>query len=318
VLSDRSTDNPIVLFGPANTGKTALVWALAERWKRAHRGKRVVLTTGTDFASEYRLAVQTDSLLDFREKYRGADLLVIDDVHMLVGKTKTQIELLHTLDSLADENRAVVATSRSNPMEIEGVAAGLAGRLVAGLTVPLSAPGPQAQREILKRLAQRYRVRLPKSVIDLLVTHLSEASQPPATVVQLDSTVDNLVRRAFENQSEIDSQLTQDYLQQSAGRNEPELRTITREVCRCFHLRVAELKGSGRQRRVVRARGVAMLLARRLTPHSLELLGRYFGNRDHTTVLHACRKTEELIQSDPAIRQAVDQILTQLTATSVG
>ena len=152
-------------------------------------------------------------------------------------------------------------------------------------------------------------------MVDLVASDALTDAMKPGTVPRLLQTLLRLEQFPFDRHASISEDDLRRCLQTSDGDHAPQLQSITKRVSKYFNLRSAELKGKTRQQRVVRARGVAMFLARQLTANSLETVGRHFGNRDHTTVLHACRKTESLIEEDPSIRQAVEDLKTELTAS---
>jgi chromosomal replication initiator protein len=308
--------SPLVFCGSTGTGKSLLAGGLAARWKRHAPATRVVLTTGADFARQFATALETNALDDFRRTYRDAAVLIIDDLHQLGGKTAAQQELIHTFDSLLRHQRRLVATLQQSPAETPTLATALASRLCGGLVVPLLTPGRAARRVIVERLLNKLGIKLPEPVLRLLANDRPDSPTQPATVPQLHGAVLQLANLAAKEDRPLDEHLARHCL---AARNTlcPQLRTIIRQVCQYFQLRAADLKGPTRQQRVVRARGVAMLLARQLTDKSLAQVGRHFGNRDHTTVMHACRKTESLLRSDPAIRQAVDELAAQLSVPSL-
>ena len=189
----------------------------------------------------------------------------------------------------------------------------LASRLNGGLTVPLVPPGPKARHVICRRLQVELGVTLPETVLQLVAEGAADANTPP-TVPQLRNAILQLANLAESEGRPLTEDLARCSLNSLEHTRQPQLRSITRQVCRYFQLKASDLKGPARHQRVVRARGVAMLLARQLTSKSLEQVGQHFGNRDHTTVMHACRKTESLLHSDPAIRRAVDELIAQLSA----
>jgi chromosomal replication initiator protein len=261
-----------------------------------------------DFARAYAHAVETDALNDFRAKHRQVSLLAIDDLHHLDGKEAAQLELTRTLDELRRRDGLLWAASRHAPGELNGMTPALASRLSEGLVVPLQPPAAAARRVILERLAKLHGVELPEPVVELLIRSSSGGSPLLATAPELNHALLQLRTESQLARRSIDASLARRIVDRQRANGQPSMEAITTAVCRYFNLTAAELKSPARRREVVRARGVAILLTRRLTDTSLEQLGRQFGGRDHTTVLHACRKTEALLKTDAAIRQAVDQI----------
>lgn len=307
--------NPILFHGASGTGKTFLARGLVHLWKSRNPELAAIITSGADFARDYADAVVTDSLPDFRQRFRSVGMLLIDDLDRLQEKIPAQNELVRTLDELERGVCQVLVTMKQAPLETAGLSPGLASRLSGGLSVPMTTPGQAGRRAILAQLLRLRGVKLTTEAIDLLVrsSPLAPAGAAPA-FADLNQLVVSLLALAHEHRGEFGVDDLQQWLaEQQAARAVP-LNSITRQVSKYFQLHVGDLKGPTRQQRVVRARGVAMLLARQLTGKSLEQVGRHFGNRDHTTVLHACRKTEELMSSDPEIRQAVDDLNKQLTA----
>jgi chromosomal replication initiator protein len=305
--------NPLVFFGPVGTGKSLLVQLIATRWKRDNKTARTLLTTGADLARDYAHAIETDSLPDLRSKYRRTSLLAIDDLHEIGEKTGAQNELVRTLDLMLTNQQRVVVTLPQSPAETAVLLPALASRLTGGLTVPLQPPGPDARRLILRSLVATRGFTLPQRVVDMVASDaLTDALKPP-TVPRLLQTLVRLEGFSSDGDTTLDEHQLRRLLQPTSDNDERQLQSITKQVSKYFNLRATELKGKTRQQRVVRARGVAMFLARQLTTSSLQNVGRHFGNRDHTTVLHACRKTESLLDTDPSIRQAVTDLTTQLS-----
>jgi chromosomal replication initiator protein len=223
-------------------------------------------------------------------------------------KTAAQNELVRTLDALVRRGAAVLVTSSRPLGEDAQLGAGLRSRLLSGLTVVLSAPGPPARRRLLRRLAAIHNVRISEAAIELLACHDSEVNAAQWTVPRLRQSLLQLGHSEQLGHYEVDEAQVRRYLDEQAQQDRPALRSISAAVAKYFALTSRELRGPSRRRHVVRARGVAMLLAWKLTGKSLGAVGRFFGKRDHTTVLHACRKTESLQQSDPEVAQAIDEL----------
>ena len=294
--------NPLVLYGPSGTGKSHLARGLAATWKSNFPQSRVAYTTAVDFAREMADAFETQAVEDFRARYRGVSLAVFEDVGELAAKPAAQEELMRTLDAVIQRGGQVVVTASSAPREIAGFSPALQSRLSAGLCVPLALPGPDTRLAILQRWSNLREVEMADSILKLLAEGLA------GTVPELLGAMLQLEVPAREEGRPIDAHQIRDFLSQRDSALRPKLRDIAALTARHFALRLSDLRGSSRRRPVVAARDVAIYLCRQLTRESLSRIGEYFGGRDHTTVLHACRKTEELLQADPAIRQAIDQL----------
>ncbi len=312
LFTETNHYSPLMFIGPSGTGKTLLASGLAERWRQQHPDHVVVSTCGADYARSLAYAMDTDSLAEWRAKAAGAELFVLDDFHQLQSKPTAQEELAHLLDRLIGSGCAVLVTALQVPNPSEGWLPGLCSRLAAGLTVPLLVPGESARRVLLRRMASLYAVPLSEAAIDLLVSGPSGVESYRLTVPQLNHAVVQLGHTAGRGVAAIDPEHIRLFWQEQPDLRQPTLRTIAVKVAKHFTLPLPELRGPSRRSKVVRARGLAMLLARTMTGASLEAIGRYFGDRDHTTVLHACRKTEASRVEDPSLAEAWDAVQEQL------
>jgi chromosomal replication initiator protein len=304
--------NPLVLYGPSGTGKSHLARGLAAAWKtRGHQ--RVVCTSAVDFARELAEAIETQAVEEFRAKHRSAALLVVEDLGMLAtrkaGKLNAQEELIHTLDALLAEDRQVIVTASAAPEELPGILPALASRLIAGLTIPLAPPGPEARLAILQQLAACRQSELPESAARALAEGLS------GTARELAGALMELEMRSPHRQGRIDLAAARQFLDRRNHARRPTLHQIALLTARHFSLRLSDLRSPARRRALVTARGVAVHLARRLTGETLERIGSYFGGRDHTTVLHSCRQIKTLMKDDSSIRQSVELLRETLWKT---
>jgi chromosomal replication initiator protein len=278
------------------------VRGIAATWKTNYPQTRVVYTTAVDFAREMGDAFEAQSVEDFRAIYRGAALAVFEDLGELAAKPAAQEELICTLDAILQRGGQVLATAPAAPQEIGGLAMALQSRLAAGLCLPLVPPGPDTRWAILQRWSALREIDLADSVLKLLAEGLA------GTVPELLGAMLQLEVPARQDGRSIDVRQIREFLSRRDEALRPKLRDIAALTARHFSLRLVDLRGASRRRPVVTARDVAIYLCRQLTRESLSRIGEYFGGRDHTTVLHACRKTEEQMEIDPAIQQAIDQL----------
>jgi chromosomal replication initiator protein len=301
--------NPLVLYGPSGTGKSHLAAGLAAAWTAHARRGEVICVTCIDFARELADAIESQAIDDFRAKYRRAAMAVFEDVAELAKKDAAQEEFIHTLDALLGEGAQVVVTARASPCEMAELRPRLRARLCAGLAVPLAPPGLETRLAILRRWAELRGIKASAHVLELLARGFK------GTVPQLAGAMLRLEIPARHNGKPIDAEAVRTLCSEADTCRKPSVREIAAATARHFSLRLAELRGSQRRRPIVVARGVAMLLARKLTEESLQQIGAYFARRDHTTVMHACQKTKELSGSDPAVRQALKQLERKLLQT---
>jgi chromosomal replication initiator protein len=292
--------SPLVIYGPSGSGKSHLAQGLARWWRAALPSASVLVTCGSELARDYAAALDRQQLGEWRAALRSHDLLVVEDLGQLTGKSSAQQELLHLLDDLAGSEAMVVVTTRGLPQQISTLLAGLRSRLSAGLAVPLVLPGPDARRTILERLAAARGLSLPKGILQSL------SGGPSVPVPALRGAI--LQLELAQRSGALDAGGLRRLLAEQPCSGGISLRDITVATARHFGLKMADLKSPSRRQTVVAARGIAIYLARLLTPHSLEKVGAYFGGRDHTTVLHGQRRTEKLMKRDPATRHAVAEV----------
>jgi chromosomal replication initiator protein len=308
ILARRLTPfNPLVLYGPSGTGKSHLARGIAATWKANFPQDRVVYTTAVDFARELKDAFDAQSVEDFRSRYRNVSLAVFEDVGELAGRRGAQEELICTLDTIIHRGGQVLATVAEAPQMNSGFSPALQSRLAAGLCLPLARPGADTRRAILERWSTLRDFDLADPILKLLAEGLA------GTVPELIGAMLQLEVPARQDGRAVDARHVRDFLARRDAALRPKLRDIAALTARHFSLRLADLRGASRRRPLVAARDVAIYVCRQLTSKSLSRIGEYFGGRDHTTVLHACRKTEEQMEADPAIRQAIDHLQRRLS-----
>jgi len=297
------------LYGLPGSGKSHLAQDLAKQWLRRRKHARVVCLSAAELAEQYVEALEEHAIDAWRVRLRGAELLILEDLGQIAAKPLVQGELLHALDALADRHATVLVTSRVAPAEMTTLVPGLQSRLSGGLCVPLAAPGEAARQEIVRQLAAARRLALDERAMRRLAQALTAtAPELAGALAQLELFARSLPAAT------IGEAVVEQYLASRETPKQPSLQGIASQTARYFALKVVELKSSSRCRAVVVARDVAMYLARQMTGKSLKQIGEFFGGRDHTTVLHGCRKTESLIQSDPGTQLAVFELRRGLAA----
>ncbi len=294
--------NPLVLCGPTGVGKSHLLQGLTRRWRATHPEAKAVLVAGADFARSYANAVATDTLADQRSRLLQSSWIALDGLEELRKKPAAQQELAHTLDASLAEGTQVVVASREPLSPGGGLLPGLASRLAGGLVVPVTPPGAAARLALVTKVAATLSVAISDEAAELLATELA------GTADELRSAVLQLRPAHRDEPSPIDVAAVRGFLADRSEEHRPTLNKIAAQVARRFRLKTAELHGKTRRREVVQARGVAMLLARRLTGASYKTLGRHFGGRDHSTAMHACRRLAEQLQSDAALNRTVEEL----------
>jgi chromosomal replication initiator protein len=243
--------------------------------------------------------MDTQATDDLRSRYRGAGLVVFEDIDALAGECDAQEELVQMLDALEAAGGRVVLTASVSPGRLAGVVPRLQGRLDAGLTVPLVPPGPGVRQAIVQRYAALRKLDFSESATQTL------ADGPTGTVPELLDVLRQLEMSARPRGGRIDGHHARRWLASGNGPRRVRLSEVLEATARVFELRPSQLRSRSRRQAVVTARAVAMYLARQLTAKSLQQIGQYFGGRDHSTVMYGCRKAKSLVDSDPAVRRAV-------------
>lgn len=303
--------SPIVLFGPQSCGKTSLAITLATLWSRQTDSRPLIFTTGLNYANDYLEAIDADDIEHFRRRHRRCRLLVVDNIEVLATKPAAQDELVANLDAMLDSERPVILTASRLPSTIRGIRTHLASRLHGGYSLELSLPNAATRTKIVNLLASSIDALLPVDELLAIITKLNLSF----TVQQLHGLV-TLASQQRKLYGQLDADQLREHARALFSKSPPDINSIAKAVARRFHLKLTELRGATRLSRIVRARGLVILLARRLTNSSLQQIGEYFGGRDHSTILHAYRKLDESLPGDPELSQALLELQYELSSAA--
>ncbi len=301
--------NPLFIHGGSGLGKTHLMQAIGQQMMKETPSARVIYLTCEKFINEFIDTLRKGSLERFRRKYRRADILLIDDIQFLAGKERSQEEFFHTFNELLDLQSQVVLTSDRPASEITNLEPRLISRFECGLTVELQPPGMETRLAILQRKMDDWDVKLDKSILMMLaeriqsnVRRLEGGLVRIATYASLGTEQINVEKAEF---------LLKDILREE-GKKRVNIDAIQKAVSGHFDLRIADMTSRRRPSNIAFPRQIAMYLSRKMTPCSLAEIGDAFGGRDHGTVIHACKRVRDKIETETYVRDAVDQLITTL------
>jgi len=302
--------NPLLLYGSTGLGKTHLLHAIGNLIREQHPSTKVLYLDSERFVSDMIKALRHGAIDNFKKHYRSAGALLIDDIQFFAGKKSSQEEFFHTFNALLDSKQQIVLTCDRYPKEVEGLEARLRSRFGWGLTVAIEPPDFETRVAILMNKAQEKDVQLQESVAFLVAKRLR------SHVRDLEGALNTLIANARFTGREITESFAREVLRDLLTVHDRliTIENIQKTVCEYYKIRMAELLSKRRPRSIARPRQMAMALCKDLTQHSLPEIGDAFGGRDHTTVLHACRKIEELCDTDGRLREDKVKLLRLLTA----
>lgn len=302
--------NPLFIYGGVGLGKTHLMQAAGNLVARHNTRARVAYVHSERFVGDMVKALRHNAINDFKRYYRSLDMLLIDDIQFFSGKNHSQEEFFHTFNALLEGQKQVVITSDRFPKEINGVQERLISRFGSGLTVSIDVPELETRVAILRKKAQSKGLELDEDIAFFI------ARQIRSNVRELEGALHRIIASAKFTGRAVDTELVKEALQDLMIFQEKKvtINNIQKVVAEYYNIRVSELHSKRRNRQVARPRQIAMALAKELTTMSLPDIGDAFGGRDHTTVLHACRKVAELIKADPNIKQDYVNLTNLLTS----
>ena len=307
--------NPLFIYGPPGVGKTHLLHAIGNYTRSFGSGLTVHYTTAETFTSDFINAVQGDGINAFKGRYRANDLLLIDDIQFLQSKARTEEEFFHTFNSLQDAGAQIVVTCDRPPDDLGGLQERLRARFASGLLVDIGSPDPATRRLVLRKRIQHDAIDLrDEEVLDFISERVT------VNVRALEGALIRVAAYASLRDQPIDLALTKDVLDRLYPEAVKRAATVTvpkiqSAVAEAYAIDLDDLMSSSRAARVVWPRQVAMYLAREHTSETLPAIGRQFGGRDHTTVIHACKRAADRLATDPQEFETV-RVLTERLLSS--
>ncbi|MDB2346480.1 chromosomal replication initiator protein DnaA [Verrucomicrobiales bacterium] len=305
--------NPLFIYGGAGMGKTHLMHAIGHTILQERPSAKVVYITSEQFTNEFIQAISDGSLVKFRQQYREADVLLIDDIQFFAKKEKSQEEFFHTFNTLCDKNsKQIVMTSDMPASKIKNLEKRLVSRFEWGLTAEMAPPDTETRIAILKRKAQEMCVEVDGNILEFIAQHIRN------NVRRLEGALIRLASFGSMNNGHLDlkavEHLLQDFLHDE-GSKDVSISQIQKRVAEFYDIRLSDILGRKRPAQIALARQVAMFFSRELTGSSYQEIGDAFGGRDHGTVIHACRSVEAKCRDLEKVRRQVDRLHGEFTET---
>lgn len=299
---NKVTFNPLFLHGGVGLGKTHLMHAIAARIQRKWPGRKVLYITAERFMYTFIRAVRYKDTVSFKDRFRSVDVLMVDDIHFIADKDSTQEEFFHTFNALIDGHRQIVVSADKSPAELDGLEERLSSRLGWGLVADIHPTNYELRLGVLQQRAERAPVPVPNAVLEYL------ADKIVSNIRTLEGAFTRIVANAELVGRPVSIETVQDLCQDLLRTTDRRVTVeeIKKKVADHYRIRLADMTSARRSKAIVRPRQVAMYLCKQLTQRSLPEIGRHFGGRDHTTVIHAIKKIEQLLATDGELSEDVD------------
>ena len=303
--------NPLFLYGGVGLGKTHLMHAVAWNIKKRNPKKNVVYLTAEKFMYQFIKALRFKNIMSFKEQFRSVDVLMIDDVQFIIGKDNTQEEFFHTFNTLIDKKRQIIISADKSPADLDGLEDRLKSRLGWGLVADIHPLTYELRLGIIQAKAEQKSLQLKQEVMEFLANKITN------NVREMEGALNRLAVHASIQDSEISVDLVKDVLKDLLRTNSRKITIdeIQKKVVEHYNIKLSDMHSPRRSRSVARPRQVAMYLAKSITTRSLPEIGRKFGGRDHTTVIHAIKTIEEIMVNDPNLAEDIE-LLTRILQTS--
>jgi chromosomal replication initiator protein len=307
--ADKVAFNPLFIHGGTGRGKTHLLHAIGHEFHRARPRAKIIYMSAEKFMVEFVAALRANETIQFKQQLRSADLLMIDDVQFIAGKESTQEEFFHTMNEIISAGRRLAISSDRAPQDLDGIEPRILSRLSWGLVADINAADLELRLSIIqKKLEQLPDVSVPEDVVMFLAKRIN------SNVRELEGALNRIAAYAAMQNRAIDLDFVSEVLANILRANQRRISIdeIQTRVSDHYRIRKAEMTSARRAREVARPRQVAMYLSKQLTPRSLPEIGRRFGGRDHTTVIHAVRQIEKLRAQDPELDSDIRLLTRQL------
>jgi chromosomal replication initiator protein len=308
--AESVTFNPLFLYGGVGLGKTHLMHAIAWHIRKVHPHRKVVYLSAEKFMYQFIRALRFRDTVAFKDQFRSVDVLMIDDFQFIGGKDSTQEEFFHTFNALVDQNHQVIISADKSPSDLEGLEERMRSRLGWGLVADIHPTTYELRLGILEAKAEQLNAHFPQKVIEFLAHKIT------SNVRELEGALNRIIAHSMLVGREITLETTQEVLRDLLRANDRRLSIdeIQKKVAEHYNIRLADMHSAKRLRSLARPRQIAMYLAKQLTTLSLPEIGRKFGGRDHTTVMHAIKKVDELKDTDIGLAEDIDLLRRMLQA----
>ncbi|MGM0420032.1 MAG: chromosomal replication initiator protein DnaA [Bacillota bacterium] len=305
--------NPLFIYGDVGLGKTHLMQAIAHFILEHNPDNKVVYVSSETFTNELINAIKDDKTVDFRDKYRNIDILLVDDIQFLAGKERTQEEFFHTFNALHESNRQLIISSDRPPKEIPTLEERLRSRFEWGLITDIQSPDLETRIAILRKKADIENLQIPNEVI------IDIANKIQSNIRELEGALIKVIAYAELVEKEIDLDLAQEALKDLVSKNNSAPKEITishikKIVADYYNLNLEKIDSKKRTQNIVFPRQIAMYLSRELTDASLPMIGDSFGGRDHTTVMHAHNKISEKYEEEVNFKKTIDKLIEKINS----
>ncbi len=299
--------NPLFLYGGVGLGKTHLMHAIAWQIQKSDPTRKVIYMSAEKFMYQFVRALRNKDIISFKERFRSVDVLMIDDIQFICGKDSTQEEFFHTFNALIDNNRQMVISCDRSPSDLNGIEDRVKSRLGWGLVADVHSTTYELRLGILQSKIDQMQIVMPQSVVEFLAAKIT------SNVRELEGALNKVLAHSTLIGREITLENTQDILKDLLRSTERivTIEEIQKKVASRYNIKVSDMSSNARSRDIARPRQIAMYLSKMLTPKSLADIGRKFGKKDHTTIIHAVKNIEKLCSADKDFEEDVN-VLTRI------